>query len=213
MPEHYSLTIRSRVIDFHIYVPVPGSEAKVRSLERFFARMPDVHLALVCPIFIMLHKPGGRDGGGTWRPGEVRSMVMGAAHSRNSLVPDADIETYVTSRGLGMVGISRDRRERPLGRLPGTVFHEVGHCVDAVGLVPHGATEADFPGMHTRNCGAGNLLGRRAVEAYARAIYRPGQIAHAVPAGGDPAVYNAQLLSTLRRSPAFHAVPPHWPTP
>jgi hypothetical protein len=213
MPEHHTLTIRGRAIGFHIYVTVPDSEAKVRSLERYFTRLPDPHLDIVYPIFVMEHKPGGRDGGGTWRPGEVRSQVMGAAHTRNTLVPDADIETYVTSRGLGMIGISRDRWERPVARIPATVFHEVGHCVDSLGLVPHGAGEADFPGMNTHACGAGSPLVRRAVEAYARTIYNPRHIYHDLPPGAAAATVNAQLLATLRRSPAFRTVPAGWPPP
>lgn len=213
MPEHYTLTIRGRTIGFHVYISVSDTQAKVRDLERFFHRMPDVHLDIMYPIFVMEHKPGGRDGGGTWRPGEVRPQVMGAAHSRNTGVPDADIEAYVASRGLGMIGISRDRWERPMGRIPTTVFHEVGHCVDSLGLIPPGATDTDFLGMNTHACGAGSPLVRRAVEAYARAIYSPRHIYHDLPAGADPAAVNAALLATLRRSPAFRAVPPTWPPP
>ena len=212
MAEHCPLTIRGRVIEFHIYITVPDSKARVRSLEPYFARMPDQHLDVLYPIFVMEHKPGGRDGGGTWRPGEVRSQVMGAAHSRNTLIPDADLELHVAARGRGMIGTTRDRWERAIARLPSTIFHEVGHCIDySLGLIPHGAAEADFAGMNTAVCGAGNLLARRAVEAYARCIYHPSAIYHSLPPGETPAVANRRLLDTLRRSPAFHGVPPIWP--
>lgn len=210
MPEHYTLSVRGRTIGFHIYVDVPDSETKVRSLERYFARMPDPHLAIVYPIFVMHHKPGGRDGGGTWRPGEVRGALTGTRAVANTGVPAADIELYVPIR-QGMIGISQDRWERGTDRIPATVFHEVGHCVDSLRLVPSGATEADFPGMTTTVCGAGSLMVRRAVEAYARAIYNPRRIFHELPAGESAAAVNDRLLTTLRRSPAFAGVPATWP--
>lgn len=211
MPEHYSLNIRGYTVDFHVYVTVPNSDVKVQQLQRFFARMPDQHLAVLYPIFVMERKPGGRAGGGTWPPGLVRSQVMGAGHARNTGIPDADVERLVVSRASGMIGLSRDRWERPIARLPFTVFHEVGHCVDiALGLVPGGATEADFAGMATDRCGAGNMMARRVVEAYARCICSPNAIYHTLPPRETPASANQRLLGALRRSAAFRTVPAAW---
>ena len=211
MAEHLSFSVRGFTVEFHIYVTVSGSDQKVRQLEPFFRRLPDAHLAVMYPIFVMDKKPGGRAGGGTWPPGLVRSQVMGAGHARNTGIPDADVDSMVVARGRGMIGLSKDRWERPIARLPFTVFHEVGHCVDiALGLVPSGANDADFAGMETNRCGAGNMVTRRAVEAYARLMCSPSAIYHTLPARETAASANQRLSNVLRRSPAFRAVPATW---
>jgi hypothetical protein len=203
------------VIEFHVYVSVPGSQEKVRQLERFFSRLPDQHLRVLYPIFVMERKPGGLAGGGTWPPGAaIEGEVMGAARSRNTGVPDADIERWVVSRRTGLIGLSKDRWERPLGRLEFSVFHEVGHCVDVSlrsGLVPSGATEADFAGMETDRCGQGSLMVRRAVEAYARYICLGGsRVYHFLPPSETQQHANQRLINALRRSDAFRSVPATW---
>jgi hypothetical protein len=208
--EHFSLTIRGRQIDFHIYVNVSGSAGKVRQLEPYFLRLPDQHLAVLYPVvFVMHHKPGGRDGGGTWRANEVPVQVMGAAHSANTLVPDADIQRWVVARHIGMIGLSQDRWERPIGRLVGSMFHEVAHCIhyELGGLVFAGASAADFPGMATDRCDVADLLVRQATEAYARYVYSPGAIYHTLPPGQSPSAVNSRLIASLRRAPAFRTVP------
>lgn len=210
MPEHHSVNVRGRTLDFHIYVDVPNSVEKIRQLERFLNRLPDAHLALVYPIFVMERKPAGRLGGGTWTPGQVRTEFMG--HTRNTAIPDADVELYAATRGTGIIGLSRDRWLRPMGRLEFTLFHEIGHCIDfQLGLVPPGATAASFEGMMTNRCGAGGMIVRRAVEAYARYICAPSRVYHSpLPAAANPATINSGLIATLRSSPAFRNVPSTW---
>jgi hypothetical protein len=211
MPEHFTLKVHGYPVEFHIYVSTRNSWDKVRRLEAFFRRLPVEHLAVLYPIFVMERKPGGRVGGGAWPPGIVRSQVMGGGRSRNTGVPDEDVERLVVSRGKGLIGLSRDRWERAMGRLEFTVFHEVGHSIDfSLGLVPRGATAADFPGMVTNRCGSGDLLVRRAVEVYARYICGARHVYHALPALATPARTNRTLISTLRRSPAFRSVPDDW---
>ena len=191
-----------------------GSEAKVEALRPFFERMPDAHLAVVFPIFIMRRKPGGALGGGTWPRHAIRSDVMGPAHSDNSGVPDDEIKRWIELRGRGLIGLSRDRWERPAGSREFSVLHEVGHCIDVQlgGLVPAGATGADFAGMETDRCGAGGALTvRQAVEVYARWMCSPSRVYHFVPPGDSSAAANDRLKRLLRRSAAFRSVPTTWP--
>ena len=84
MPEHFNLKIRGYGVDFHVYIPSPAARAKVAVLESFFHRLPDQHLAVLYPIFVMVRKPGGRAGGGTWPPRIVRTHFMGRAHALNT---------------------------------------------------------------------------------------------------------------------------------
>ncbi len=211
MPEHHTLTIRGHPISFHIYVENARSEAKVHDLERFLARLPDQHLALLYPIFIMNKKPGGRNGGGTWPPELVAASFSTTAQMRNTGVPYEDIEQYAVTPGLGVIGLSKDRWERPMGRLEFTLLHEVGHVIHLrLGLIPARATAADFAGMNTNRCGDGNMMARRVVECYARYICRPSAVYHEVPEGERAAAVNARLIRHLRSAPAFHDVPASW---
>ncbi len=111
----------------------------------------------------------------------------------------------------GIIGLSEDRWLRPPGRIEFSLLHEVGNCVDyQLGLVASGATEADFPGITTTHCGAGNQMVRRAVEVYSRWICAPFRLYNSVPEGNTPVSLNRQLKTVLRRSAAFRAVPPAW---
>jgi hypothetical protein len=156
----------------------------------------------------MHRKPGGRLGGGTWRPSEVSQFI---GRSRNTGIPDEVITQVALSRGLGVIGLSEDRWRRGPGRIEFTLLHEVGHCVDySLGLVPGGASEADFPGVVTTHCGAGDLMIRRAVEAYSRWICAPSRLYNEIPPGETAASVNRTLQATLRRSPGFASVPADW---
>lgn len=211
---HYPVTIHGYQIEFHIYVNMPGSRQKVAQLIPFLTRMPRQHLAILYPIFIMRRKPHGGQGGGTWTPGEARSAFTRTHAERNTGIPDSEIQRLVVTPGRGMIGMSEDRWQRPMGRLEFTLLHEVAHCVHCCfqpgGLLPPGATESDFPGMETNRCGHGSLLVRRAVEAYARYICRPARIFHTLPSGSGPARTNERLIRSLRSSPAFRSVPTEW---
>jgi len=133
---------------------------------------------------------------------------MGGRRSLNTGIPDNDMQRLVVDRGKGLIGLSKDRWERPIRRLKFTVFHEIGHCIDFfLGLIPRGATEEDFAEMETNRCGAGSLMSRRAVEAFARSICSPNQIYHTLPSSETRAVANQRLISSLYRSPAFRSVP------
>lgn len=157
----------------------------------------------------MQRKPGGRNGGGTWRPGQVRASFLG--RSANTLIPDGDIQAYVLARGRGIIGLSEDRWLRPPGRIEFSLLHEVGHCVDyQLGLVAAGARAEDFPGVTTTHCGGGNFMVRRAVEAYSRWICAPARLFNSVPEGRTAGEVNRQLKAVLRRSAAFRTVPDTW---
>jgi hypothetical protein len=206
-PEHHTITVGGRVVEFHLYVEDADARQHIAQLTPYFARMPASHLAVLYPIFVMKKKPGGALGGGTWLASQVRSEFMGTRHAQNTGVPDSDVERLVISAQSGMLGLSRDRWERPIGLRRFTVFHEVGHCVDAaLGLVPSGATEADFAGMDTNRCGAGNFMVRRAVELYARYICGSDRLYHTLPRSESQVQANRRLLDTLRRMPAFRCV-------
>lgn len=211
--EHHALVIRGHTINFYIYVNNPHSVNKVQQLEPFFSRVPDQHLTALYPIFIMDKKPGGRQGGGTWKPEQVPRSFTGTAQIRNTGIPAADIEQLVINPGKGMIGLSNDRWDRSIGRLEFTVFHEVGHCIDfsfpPEGLVPANARSTDYNGMASdrSRCGAGNSRIRQAVEAYARYVCSPSRIFHNLPPSESAALANQRLLSTLRRTSAFSSVP------
>jgi len=212
--EQYVAKVRGHAVAFYSYVDSPGFMSKVRQLERFFERLPDRHLAALYPIFAMENKPGGRAGGGTWRPDEVRSNFSRPGHERNTGIPFSEFERLVLPYNQGVIGLSRDRWERPMGRLEFTVMHEVGHCIDSAfgpsGLLPRRVREADFEGMATNRCGAGGAMTRRAVEAYARMICRPSRVFHNRPLRESAAHANERLIGALRRSPAFRDVPEAW---
>jgi hypothetical protein len=211
MSETYCVRARGYSVLFYVYVNVAVSAFKVVQLERFLARMPNEHLRLGWPFFVMLRKPGGRNRGGTWTPNGVRTSVMGGARSRNTGTSDEDIERLVPSRELGMLGLSEDRWRHPMGRLEFTVIHEVAHCIDfQLGLVPAGATDATFQGMETDRCGPGSTRVRRAVEAYARWICGHRHIFHTPVPRERPWATNARLIAALRSSPAFANVPESW---
>ena len=208
MAEHLRLPVGGHVFDIHNFIPTPGWESKARGLARVFGRMPSHHRAVVFPIFIIEHKPARGRGGGTWGAHEVESMFAG--HEHNTGVPDADVRRLVMARGLGLIGIPQDRWERVLSLLEFTVMHEVGHSVDIkLGLKAPGLTERDFAGVRP-TCGAGDAVARRAVEAYARFIIRPGGICRDPVPEGDEAAGNRRVIGHLRASPAFRALPPGW---
>jgi hypothetical protein len=210
--EHHKIRIRGYTVVFHAYTSAPDLAARVARLAPFFSRLPDAHLAVLYPIFIMLNKPGGRAGGGTWPSGIVAANFMGAAQSANTGIPPADIKLHALSRRQGIIGLSEDRWGRPMGRLEFTVMHEVGHCVHNAlgGVIPTSGSPPDFRGMRTDRCGASDLTERRAVEAYARYICRPHGIAHDPVPGETDAETNRRLIGELRRSPAFLTVPASW---
>ncbi len=211
MAEHHSVTIRRTTIAFHIYVTHPQSAAKVTALQPFLARLPDEHLSLLYPIFVMNHKPRGGNGGGTWPLAEVSSSFTHTDQINNTGIPLVDIQTYVLTPAQGIIGLTRDRWERPMGYLEFSLLHEVAHVINLrLGLVPHGATDATFAGMNTNRCGDGNMIVRRAVECYARYICRPSAVYHELPEGETAAQANSRLIRALRSSPAFQHVPETW---
>lgn len=204
MAEHLTLDIRGHTIEFHVYPDVPGTAGKVASLAPVLERLPDRHLAVIYPVFVGERKPGGREGGGTWPANLVRDEVMGEARSRNTGIPDEDIEQYVAGPGKGLIMLSVDRWRRPERRLKFTVMHEVGHCVDfSLGLLANGVRATDLAGMETNRCGAGGMNTRRIVEAYARYFCSPSRIFHTPDPAESSAATNRRLTGVLLRSPAF----------
>jgi hypothetical protein len=182
MPLHVPIDVLGTRIDIHIFIGNGVSEVKARGLWPFLRRMPREHVqrALVrYPIFIIRDKPGRGPGGGTWRPSEVRGAFWG----RESItgVPDADLERLVLTVQKGLIGIPLNRWQRSLDLLKFTVLHEAAHSVDyEMNLSPAGATLRDFRGVRP-TCGAGDLVKRHAVEAYARFILVPARICFRAP--------------------------------
>jgi len=216
MADLYKLPVRGHIVAFYVFITTQDPLLRITALARYFEQMPDSHLDRLYPIFVVEEKPGGGPGGGTWPAStDFARMVGGGARARRTHVPDADLQRLIVGPRSGLIAIPRERWERPLDHLPTTVFHEVGHCVDCAcgGLVPSGATDADFAGMNTTSCGAGSPRTRQAVEAYARLLYHPSRIFHDLPPGQTPRAANERLIAVLRRSPAFAAVPASWPAP
>jgi hypothetical protein len=211
--ESCSLSVRGHSVNFYCYINCSRFREKVQQLETFFSRVPDQHLSVLYPIFIMENKPGRGKGGGTWTHDLVQSQLTGTAQVRNTGIPAADIEHLVIRPGKGMIGIPAANWNVSIAELKFTVFHEVGHCIDFSfppgGLVPSGARNADFEGMESevRRCGSSDPLIRKAVEVYARHICSPYRIFYNQPPSETSAQANRRLLSTLRRSSAFSSVP------
>jgi hypothetical protein len=200
------LNVRGRRLRFLIYSDDTSPDGRLADITRVLARIPNAHLFCIPPVLIMQHKPGGADGGGYWPGGLWRTTFSGAAHERSTGVPFADLAERLGPHVGSLIGMSRDRWT---GSHPTSTFmHEVGHAVHAeFGLVPAGATAADFPGMMTNRCGAGSGMERRAVEAYARRYTRPSQIYHDLSGTGlTPSQANAALTATLDRSGAYQTL-------
>jgi len=208
MYEHLRVPVGGSVIDFYNFIDSPGWQAKARGLARVLSRMPQQHLRVLFPIFIIENKPARGPGGGTWRSHEVSSMF--AHHEHNTGVPDEDVQRLVITPGLGLIGIPRNRWQNPLPQLEFTVMHEVGHCVDLkLGLKAPRVRERDFDGVRP-TCGAGDAVTRRVVEAYARFIIRPWGICRDRVPEGDAAAGNRRVIGHLRASPAFGSLPSNW---
>ncbi len=216
MSEFVNLKIGSSGVSFYIYVNTPNSRQKVLDLESYFRRMPMEHLRVLYPIVIMNHKAGGRDGGGTWTATEVPTNFARPGHERNTGVPNADIQNIFREHGSrGLIGISKDRWERPIGRLIFTIFHEVSHCIQSSfntgGLVASGLRLNDLNGMTERECRSGlNAVTKRMLAVYTHAICAPSQIYHNRVSGETANETNARMLGHLRRSPAFRTVLQAW---
>jgi hypothetical protein len=215
MPEYVNLKVAPYPVDIYIYVNSPNARGKAEQLGIFFGRLPADHLRVLYPIIVMNKKPGGLNGGGTWTAPEVPSNFRAAGHERNTGVPNADVQRIFTQHGSrGLIGISKDRWDRPVERLKFTVMHEVGHCVHNSfrpgGLLASGVRVADLEGMLTTKCGAGDPLERRIVEVYNNYICGSPRISHVpVPRESQQAT-NSRLIGHLRRSPAFRNVPERW---
>jgi hypothetical protein len=214
MGRYVQLLVRGHPIHCYIFINprTPREEgqleSKVRGLQPLLERMPQPHVTVLYPIFFIEEKPGGQQGGGTWRHGEVAGAFLGR-RARTGL-PDDKVRGLVIDRGTGMIGIPRNRWPRPLQRLKFTVFHEIAHCVDyGLNITPPGATERDFAGV-APTCGGASLLKRRAVEAYARWMLIPANICGEISDPAQRAVANRRVIGVLRRSPAFRSIPATW---
>ncbi len=196
---HVPLRVRGAVINFYIFIDVPDPSIKINSFIRYFERMPDEHLSVVYPIFVIDHNPNGGSGGGTIRRSRVANF-KGPRRERLTLVPDAMVDSLVIERGLGLISIPRNRWERPAGRLVSTVLHEVGHSVDyELGLTPSSRfTVQDVIGVSpTCGGGASGSILRHMVEAYARYIVNPRRICR------DSRSTHQQAIDALRSTRAF----------
>jgi hypothetical protein len=202
---HFPLHVHGLTVDFYDFIDVPDSAARVARLGRFFSRMPAQHLGVVYPIFVIQQKPARGAGGGTWRPGEVRSSFMG--RTSNTRVPDEWVEKLITNRGKGLIGIPRERWTQTTPEI--TVLHEVAHSVDySLGLIPAGATIQDFRGVRYPK----ERVAEYAAEAYARFIYATARVCRdgSIPPGESQSACTSRLIGVLRRSPAFRSLPAGW---
>ena len=213
MPLHVPLLVHGVTIDTYIFLDAPVSElnSKATGLAAFLFRMPPRHVQMALAnyrIFVIKDKPARGHGGGTWRPGEVRDAFWNKIAVTG--VSNEDIQSLVLDAGKGLIGIPQDRWHRSLNLLKFTVLHEAGHTVDyALGLTPAGVSVNDYRGV-TPACGAGSLVARRAVEAYARYVLVPSRICRDIVPGEAARECNRRIISLLRRSPAFVSVPPSW---
>lgn len=213
MAIHVPLNIHDARIDIYLFIDVPEREnrAKAEGLAPFLHRMPVQHVQRALAkyrIFIIKDKPARGPGGGTWRPGEVRGAFWDK--ERITGVSNADLQSLILDYGMGLIGVPQDRWQRTLSSMKFTILHEAGHSVDyELNLTPAGVALEDYRGV-TPACGAGSLVKRRAVEAYARFILAPSRICRESVSGEDASECNSRLIGLLRRSPAFSSVLPSW---
>ena len=196
---HIPIRVRNAVINFYVFIDVPDPSIKINSFVRYFERMPDEHLNVVYPIFVIERNPNGGSGGGTIMPSRVANFKS-PRRARLTLVPDDMVDSLVIDRGLGLISIPRNRWERPVGRLVSTVLHEVGHSVDyELGLRPSAPiTIQDVIGVRpTCGGGASGSILRHMVEAYARYVINPRTICR------DPGSTHQQAINALRSTRAF----------
>jgi hypothetical protein len=216
-PQHFELNVAGVRIDFHICIDDPLALDRIRELEPYFYKLPRQHLVAIYPIFVINLKPGGDPSGGTWKPEQVHGDFTRPEQIANTHVPLAKIKAHAISQNRGVIGIPRNRWERPIEStrdIPGrhiTVMHEVAHSIDfSLGLSPRGATEAVYDGIVVgRECNARPELARRAAVAYRRFIMRIPLCDVPLP-GELQAAGNARLIRVLRSSPAFASVPLTW---
>ncbi|QDV38439.1 hypothetical protein [Tautonia plasticadhaerens] len=218
-PQHIPITVHEQVIDFFVCISTPDPETKVRLLATFFGRMPPAHLAVLYPFFVIEDKPNHGPGGGTWLRAELEAGAFaGRRHEEATGLSNADVDRLVLSAGArGLHGIPRDRWERDVGtsaaRAEWTVIHEAGHAVDYELDLRGTYRVHDYRGI-TPACGAGNLIVRRAVEAYARYIYadRDAAVARESVPSETRAASSSRVIRNLWGTPAFSPanVPPGW---
>ncbi len=210
LPIHVPLSVHGHTANVYIFVRFHGAEERARELGPLLQNMPPQQARVFdhYPIFVILHKPGGADSGGTWRPGHVHSVFRG--RSVITGVPDADVERLVVEPGYGLIGIPQERWQRPMALAKFTIFHEIGHAVDyEMNLAQTGIDAEDYRGVRPV-CGGSSLLHRRLAEAYARYIVRHPHICRDPVPGEEQAASDRRVVTNLRGSPAFRGVPASW---
>lgn len=209
MPLHQILRVRKFSIEFHVYVDSPDSPQKIQSLAPYFDRLPDEHLAVLFPFFIMERKPGGRNGGGTWSPREAAAAFNTSGQFDRTKISLQEVQTRIIQPRSGVMGMSKDRWQRDSSKLPFTVFHEVAHCIH-IALGGLAVNDGNYIGISTENCGHPDLQVRRAIEVYSRFICKPNHIYNTLPPEESSRSVNQRLMDLLFQSPAFRTVSPAW---
>ena len=210
LPIHVPLPVHGHIANVYIFVRFAGAETRARELGPLLLNMPPQQARVFdrYPIFVIQLKPHWEESGGTWLPGSVYAAFHG--RSAATAVPDADVQRLVVTPGFGLIGIPRNRWERPMNLAKFTIFHEIGHAVDyEMNLAQPGIQADDYRGIRPV-CGAATLLRKRLAEAYARYICRHPQLCRDPVPGEDQATCNRRVITNLRGSPAFRGVPPSW---
>ncbi|MEO1396212.1 MAG: hypothetical protein AAFV90_25215 [Cyanobacteria bacterium J06634_5] len=190
--------------DIRVYSEVPDLETRLNTTSNNLNRLPQSHLDVVDPIFIVDRLPGGRrTGGGYYSPAEVRSAWLGKEHRTG--VSDEDIHDYVLSQpDTGLIAITKAAFENRIYQF--TVFHEIAHSVDHhLGIVPAGSSVSDFAGVRYQH----PRVGEYAAETYARFMLVPNRICRdgSIPANETQSICSQRLTNVLMNSPAFWNVP------
>lgn len=181
---------------FHVYAS--GMAGRVSAVQPYLAQMPGEHRAVLDPIFIVEALHGGRTtGGGYTPPGRARQWL---GRQQRTGVPDEVLERVVLAPGKGIIAITRDAMQKNIAHF--TVLHEAAHSVDHhLGIVPPGATVADFRGVRYPR----PSVGEYAAETYARYVINPRRVGRRseLSEGETMAACSRRLTAVLMRSPAF----------
>ncbi|WP_411892759.1 hypothetical protein [Yoonia sp. SDW83-1] len=217
-----SVTMGQHEVNFFAFNGLPREEVatQIREMQPFFDRMPPVHALGIAPIFLLVGRPSGGSGGGTY-PDLTRLRARNEANrARNDAAwgaPYDVLEAAIAAYGRHDGGrrlhvIPLERWQRPARAT--TVIHECAHGVDHKFHLhrrrhPHDPLRpgplfavSDFPTqLPGQACGHGSALNRAVVNAY---------VSMTMGFRGVSTAMRRQIINNFRNSDAFINVQDSW---
>ena len=217
-----SVTMGQHEVSFFAFNGLPREEVatQIRQMQPYFDRMPAIHALGIAPIFLLVERPAGGRGGGTY-PDLTRLRARTEANrARNDAAwgaPYEVLEAAIAEHGrhgagqrLHVIPLQRWLREARAT----TVIHECAHGIDdrfhlhrrrhAHDPLRPGANFAvgDFPAhLPGQACGHGAALNRAVVNAY---------VSMTMGFPGVPTATRRRIIERFRESDAFISVQDSW---